>query len=93
MSFVDNSVINPPFAEPTRRYQLNDEGQSTGPMGDGRRPIIQVVPVPSRGRRVKQGELDLGETPNNIKVNQLVNDIRVNMRRGDRNPWHMHHSR
>lgn len=76
MSFVDNPVINSPFEEPRRHYQLNGEGQPTGIIGEGRRPSMQVVPVPAIRRRVKQGELDLAETPNTIKVNQLVNDIR-----------------
>jgi type III restriction enzyme len=76
MSFVDNPVINSPFAEPTKHYQLNDDGQPTGLLGEGRRASMQVVPVPAARRRVKQGELDLGEGANTIKVNQLVNDIR-----------------
>lgn len=76
MSFVDNPIINSPFAEPKRHYQLNDDGQPTGLLGEGRRPSMQVVPVPAARRRVKQGELDLGETPSTIKTNQLVNDIR-----------------
>lgn len=76
MSFVDDPIINSPFVEPARHYQLSDEGQPTGLLGDGRRPSIQVVPVPAARRRVKQGELDLGETPNTIKVNHVVNDIR-----------------
>ncbi len=76
MSFVDNPVIDSPFAEPRLHYRLNDEGQPTGLLGEGRRPSMQTVPVPAARRRLKPGELDLGEVPNGIKVNQLVNDIR-----------------
>lgn len=76
MSFTDNPVINSPFDEPRRHYQLNDEGQPTGVLMSGRRQSMQIVPVPSARRRVKQGELDLGETPNAVMVNGLVNEIR-----------------
>jgi type III restriction enzyme len=75
MSFVDNPVINSPFEEPKRHHQLNEEGQPTGIVSSGRRESMQIVPVAAARRRVKQGELELGES-NELKVNQLVNDIR-----------------
>lgn len=76
MSFVDNPIINSPFAEPKRQYQLDDEGQPTGIVLDGRRESIQVVPVPAARRRVKQGELELDAGATTVKQNQLVNEIR-----------------
>jgi type III restriction enzyme len=75
MNFVDSPVINSPFAEPKLHYQLNDDGQPTGIVSPGRRPSMQIVPVAAPRRRIKQGELELGES-NELKVNQLVNDIR-----------------
>src|SRR4051794_24211087 len=76
MSFVDNPVINSPFDEPGQQFQLNDDGQPTGLLLSGRRPSIQVVPVPAAKRKVKQGELELGDAEQTIKQNQLVNEIR-----------------
>lgn len=76
ISFVDNPVINSPFVEPRRQYQLDDEGQPTGLVLDGRRYSIQVVPVPAARRKVKQGELQLDDGATTVKHNQLVNEIR-----------------
>lgn len=76
MSFVENPVINSPFEEPQQHYQLNDDGQPTGIVSTGRRPSMQIVPVASARRRIKQAELDLGDAEVHTKVNQLVNDIR-----------------
>jgi type III restriction enzyme len=77
MSFVDNPIINSPFDEPKRQYQLDEEGQPTGIILDGRRESIQVVPVPAARRKVKQGELLLDDGATSVKQNQLVNEIRV----------------
>ena len=76
MSFVDNPVLNSPFEEPKLHYQLNDDGQPTGIVSPGRRNSMQIVPVASARRRIKQAELELGDAETQTKVNQLVNDIR-----------------
>jgi type III restriction enzyme len=76
MSFVDNPVINSPFEEPSRQYQLDEEGQPTGIVLNGRRDSIQVVPVPAARRKIKQGELQLDHGATTVKQNQLVNEIR-----------------
>lgn len=76
MSFVDDPVINSPFREPEKHYQLNDDGQPTGIVSPGRRQSMQIVPVAAARRRVRQGELALADADQETKVNQLVNDIR-----------------
>src|SRR4051794_3455805 len=76
MSFVDDPVINWPFEQPNRHHQLNQEGQPTGIVSTGRRESMQIVPVAAARRRVRQGELGLGDADQQTKVNQLVNDIR-----------------
>jgi type III restriction enzyme len=76
VSFGDNPVINSPFAAPEKHYQLNDDGQPTGIISPGRRGSMQIVPVAAARRRVKQGELGLGDAGQQTKVNQLVDDIR-----------------
>jgi len=74
MSFIDDPVINSPFEGPKRQYQLDDEGQPTGLVLEGRRESIQVVPVPAAKRKVKQGERQLDDGATTVKQNQLVNE-------------------
>ena len=55
---------------------LDGEGQPTGALNPGRRPSQQIIPVPSARRGARQGQLDLGEAPQETRQNQLINDIR-----------------
>ena len=77
MGFVDKPVINSPFDEPKRNYQLDGEGQPTGIVLDGRRESIQVVPVPAARQKVKQDEFQLGDGAARVTQNRLVNEIRA----------------
>jgi len=76
MSFRDDPVINSPFEPPQWRYDLDDDAQPTGAKSAGRRPSIQIVPVATARRGPRQGQLDLGDAPQTVKENRLVNDIR-----------------
>ena len=60
----------PSYSSPEKQYQLDDEGQPTGIVLDGRRESIQVVPVPAGERKVKQGELQLDDGATTVKQNQ-----------------------
>lgn len=76
MSFGTNPVVNKPFEAPRQHYQLSDGGQPTGMLLDGRRPSVQIVPVPQARRKRKDPELDLGDLAQRVEENRLVNRIR-----------------
>ncbi|WP_372424168.1 BPTD_3080 family restriction endonuclease [Salinarimonas chemoclinalis] len=76
MSFGTNPVVNTPFAAPRQHYQLGEDGQPTGVLVDGRRPSVQIVPVPQARRQKKEPELDLGDLAQRVEENRLVNRIR-----------------
>jgi type III restriction enzyme len=79
MGFVEQPIINSPFAKPAVHYELDEDGQPTGNRRDGRRPSQYLVPVPApRRRRREQLDLSLdaeGEQ-SRITENVLINEIR-----------------
>jgi hypothetical protein len=78
MGFIDQPIINSPFAMPNVHYELDAEGQPTGVRLDGRRRSIQIVPVPAARRRgPQQAELDLFEEE--VTENHLINEIRTHV--------------
>lgn len=88
MSFSENPVINSPFQAPAQHFELDRDGQPTRLTLPGRRPSIQVVPIPASRRGVRQGELNYGDLPSEVKVNDLVNAIRERVDLWRRMPAH-----
>ena len=57
---IDNPILNSPFAEPSRHWELDENGIPTGSPAPGRRRSEFVVPVPPPKHKVKaQASLDL----------------------------------
>lgn len=61
--FFKQPILNSPYELPTQHHDLDDEGQPTGKINDGRRASKFITPVPrSRKRRSKgvgQAQLDM----------------------------------
>jgi type III restriction enzyme len=71
VAFTDSPIINSPFEEPQRHFELDGEGQPTGNKLPGRRESLYVVPVPAARRRGLQHEMALGEETKNVLVNEI----------------------
>lgn len=79
VGFVEQPIVNSPFAKPAVHYELDEDGQPTGKRRNGRRPSQYLVPVPApRHRRRKQlaFSLDAEGEQSSITENVLVNEIR-----------------
>lgn len=79
---IDNPILNSPFEEPSRHWQLDEDGSPTGVILDGRRRSEYIVPVPTprrrrrgSGQQVLALETDSG-TAYETTPNSLVNEIR-----------------
>ena len=57
---IDNPILNSPFAEPSRHWELDENGIPTGTPAHGRRRSEFIVPVPPPKHKVKaKATLDL----------------------------------
>jgi type III restriction enzyme len=73
---ITNPIINSPYHAPTRHFAFDNDGITDRVVGH-RRPSSYFVPVPRPRKRGTQQQLDLGElTADQIRKNDLVNDIR-----------------
>ncbi|MBM3323006.1 restriction endonuclease subunit R, partial [candidate division WOR-3 bacterium] len=73
---IENPVLNPAFAEPTRHFLFDEEG-ITDQVVELRRPSAYFVPVPQpRSKSGKQMVLDTQWTKDRVEENKLVNQIR-----------------
>ncbi len=75
---IDNPILNSPFAEPTRYWDLDENGIPTGKFLSGRRRSEFIVPVPPPKHKVKaQASLDLEDEYGRRQPNDYINEIRV----------------
>ncbi len=79
-TFTDNPVINTPFAEPRKHFQLDDRGVPTGGIVERRRISEYIVPIAApkkRGRETPELQLDLeGGADGRVTTNDYINEIR-----------------
>jgi type III restriction enzyme len=73
-SSIDNPIINSPFAEPTRHFNVVD-GQVSGEINEGRRPSEFFVPVAKPKKSSPQLALQFGGGVRQ-QPNEIVNEIR-----------------
>jgi type III restriction enzyme len=75
---IDNPILNSPFAEPTRHWELDDTGIPVGSWAEGRRRSEYIVPVPPpRHQHIAQGVLELDAEYGKPKSNDYVNELRA----------------
>lgn len=72
---IANPIINSPYREPERHFAFDDNG-ITNEEVNGRLPSSYLVPVPKPRKRGQQLQLDLDLTADQIRLNDLVNEIR-----------------
>ncbi len=75
---IDNPILNSPFAEPSRHWDLDENGIPTGTAVPGRRRSEFIVPVPPPKHKVKaQASLDLEDEYGTRQANDYINEIRA----------------
>ena len=75
---IDNPILNSPFAEPSRHWELDENGIPTGTPASGRRRSEFIVPVPPPKHKVKaQTTLDLEDEYGKRQPNDYINEIRT----------------
>lgn len=83
--FFEQPVINSPYECPTNYWELDEDGQPTQRMLDGRRPAEFITPIPKPKKRkaqVKQGELGfvddkgLSTKQQQYEMTSIINEVR-----------------
>ncbi|MBN1344849.1 MAG: DEAD/DEAH box helicase family protein [Phycisphaerae bacterium] len=72
---IENPILNPPFAEPTRHFQFSDDG-ITDEIVHARRVSSYFIPIARPKKKGKQLVFDTEWTQDRIEENRLVNQIR-----------------
>jgi type III restriction enzyme len=81
MTSIDNPILNPPYEQPDRYYEVGPQGP-TGEVREGRRPSESFIPIAvTRKGRTGQGEtvqesFDFDATGERREKNSLINDVR-----------------
>lgn len=81
MTSIDNPILNPPYEQPDRYYEVGPQGP-TGEVKEGRRPSESFIPIAvTRKGRKGQGEtvqesFDFDATGERREKNSLINDVR-----------------
>ena len=83
---LSNPILNSPFAEPTRHFELGSHGP-TGEVLEGRRPSESFVPVPKTRKGRSQQALDFDIVGDRREENSLINDIRRAVELWRANNW------
>lgn len=81
MTSIDNPILNSPYEQPDRYYEIGPHGP-TGEVREGRRPSESFIPiaVSRKGRKGKgdtvQEAFDFDATGERREKNSLINDVR-----------------
>jgi type III restriction enzyme len=99
-SFFDQPILNSPYTEPDRHWQLNAEGQPTQEVNNSRRPasFISPIPTPKKSKgKPKQGQLFEDATAKAIstddqqyELTSIINELRgivATWRKDDPKNW------
>jgi type III restriction enzyme len=74
---IDNPILNSPYEEPDRHYEVGPNGP-TGEIRDRRRPSESFIPIAmaKKGADASQSEFDFDATGERRERNTLINDLR-----------------
>lgn len=83
-AFYDSPILNSPYDEPNRFWELDDDGRPTGQILEGRRKAAYITPIArakrDAGMTEVQGELELGISAKNDSQRydqyDLINEVR-----------------
>src|SRR5262245_61704138 len=79
--FIENPILNSPYVEPTKHFQLDSDGQVTNSINQGRRGSIYFLPIASPKKKSKPGLFDnveekKAESGHVNRIRQLVKQWR-----------------
>lgn len=58
--FFSDPILNSPYGYPDRHWELDERGQPTGNLVEGRRKASFITPIPSAKKKTKEQSLPLG---------------------------------
>ncbi len=76
---IDNPILNPPFAEPTRHFQFSDDG-ITDQIADGRRESGYFLPIASPRKKSGQLKFETEWTQDRFHSSPRINRIRTRVK-------------
>ena len=98
-AFFDHPILNSPYKEPTKHWELDSDGQPTQRILNYRRQADFITPIPTpKNRKVKQLSLIEDEVAASISSSKqdyhksLINEIRNAVKRWrelPENQWHV----
>lgn len=78
--FFNNPILNSPYTQPDRHWQLAESGQPTGVIGNGRRRSDLTTPIPkaksTRGSSAAQSDIFADETGEVYDPTETINGVR-----------------
>ncbi len=77
--FFDHPILNSPYEYPTRHWELDETGQPTQKILEGRRPAEFITPIPKPKKQPRQGTLlfdDLSSQAQHYSHTALINGLR-----------------
>jgi type III restriction enzyme len=98
--FFESPILNSPYIYPGRHWELDESGQPTGKVAEGRRRASFVTPIP-KPKKQKRGQtalvLDEGKGLSTEEqaydIRSLINDLRIQVERWRALPdpalWHV----
>jgi len=74
---IDNPILNSPYEQPDRYYEVGPQGP-TGQIREGRRPSESFIPIAiaKKGTDTGQSAFDFDATGERRERNSLINDLR-----------------
>src|SRR5690349_19633153 len=81
MTSIDNPILNSPYEQPDRYYEIGQQGP-TGEVREGRRPSESFIPIAASRKGQKgrgdsvQESFDFDATGERREKNSLINDVR-----------------
>jgi type III restriction enzyme len=63
-TFFEAPVLNSPYQYPSRHWELDEHGQPTGHITDGRRKASFVTPIP-KPKKQSKAQINIGKGPLN----------------------------
>ena len=87
-AFFEKPILNSPYLPPTRHWELDEAGQPTQRIADGRRKASFVTPIPKAKKQTKaQTALILDEgkglstSEQQYDIRSLINELRIQVER------------
>jgi type III restriction enzyme len=100
INFFDQPILNSPYEYPRRHWELDERGQPTGQVVEGRRKASFITPIP-KPKKQSEGQIaialdegkGLSSESQHYDIRSLINELRIQVDRWrslpDASTWHV----